>query len=171
MSEIYIDIETTALDADSGIIVAIGYAQGDEDPQILILKSYADERNLISTIFHVIDRQHLVSYNGDRFDVPFLIARGLKYNLYFPKIKMIDLYPWARDHLRLQSRRFHDICLFYDIPHEDISGKEVNELVIRAISGDTAAVTRIINHLTQDIIALRIFHQKIQPLLIHYPAS
>ena len=82
---------------------------------------------------------------------------------------MIDLYPWTKAYLKLQSRRFHEICLFYDIPHEDISGKEINELFIKTISGDNTAIVRIIDHLTQDLKALRLFYQKISPLLVNYP--
>jgi len=168
-SKIYLDIETTSLDADSGIIVAIGYAIDDADPQITVLKSHADEKNIISMIFQKIKHETLVTYNGIKFDIPFLIARGLKYGLYLPDIKMIDLYPWAKAYLKLQSRRFHEICLFYDIPHEDISGKEINELFIKTISGDNTAIVRIIDHLTQDLKALRIFYQKTSPLLVNYP--
>jgi len=91
--------------------------------------------------------------------------------LYLPEIEMVDLYSWARKFLRLQSRRFHEICLFYNIPHEEISGKEVNELFIRAMSGDPRAKERIVSHLEQDVRALRAFHRKIEPLLANYPPT
>lgn len=83
---------------------------------------------------------------------------------------MIDLYCWARKFLKLQSRRFHEICLFYDIPHEEISGKEVNELFIKAMSGAHNAKQRINDHLNQDIEALQGFYKKIKPLMTNYPA-
>jgi len=169
-TEIYLDIETSSLDADSGMVVAIGYATGNSEPQIMFVKSFNDEKSVISNIFEKIKGKKLVTFNGSRFDIPFLIARGLKYDLYLPRIEMVDLYCWARKFLRLQSRRFHEICLLYDIPHEEISGKEVNELFIKAMSGHHNAKERIVNHLNQDIKALQIFHRKIKTLLVNYPA-
>lgn len=167
-TEVYLDIETSSLDADSGMVVAIGYAERDEEPEILFVKSFDDEKAVISFIFSRIKDKRIVTFNGINFDIPFLIARGLKYDLYLPRIEMIDLYRWARTYLRLQSRRFHEICLFYNIPHEEISGKEVNELFIKAMSGDNTATERIVTHLTQDVEALRAFHKKIKPLLTNY---
>lgn len=169
-NEIYLDIETSSLDADSGMVVAIGYATGNSTPEIMFVKSFNDEKSVISNIFEKIKDKRIVTFNGSRFDIPFLIARGLKYDLYLPKIEMVDLYCWARKFLRLQSRRFHEICLLYDIPHEEISGKEVNELFIKVMSGDHNAKERIVNHLNQDITALQTFYQKIKPLLANYPA-
>lgn len=167
-TEAYLDIETSSLDADSGMVVAVGYAVGNEEPQIMFVKSFEDEKVVISSIFDRIKDKRIVTFNGTNFDIPFLIARGLKYDLYLPRIEMIDLYRWARRFLRLQSRRFHEICLFYGIPHEEISGREVNELFIKAMSGDDRARERIVKHLTQDVEALRAFHNKIRPLLASY---
>ena len=167
-SEVYLDIETSSLDADSGMVVAVGYAEGDGEPEIMFVKSFQEEKAIISSTFEKIKGKRIVTFNGTNFDIPFLIARGLKYDLYLPEIEMIDLYRWARKFLRLQSRRFHEICLFYNIPHEEISGKEVNELFIKAMSGDDSARERIVTHLTQDIEALRAFHKKMKPLLANY---
>jgi uncharacterized protein YprB with RNaseH-like and TPR domain len=168
-AEVYLDIETSSLDADSGMIVAIGYATGNGESKILFVNSFNDEKNVISKAFDIIKDKEIITFNGSHFDIPFLIARGLKYNLVLPKIKMIDLYCWARKFLKLQSRRFHEICLFYDISHEEISGKEVNELFIKAMSGANNAKQRIMDHLNQDIEALQAFYKKISPLMINYP--
>ncbi len=164
----FLDIETTSLDADSGILVAAGYAEGNTGPKILFVESFDDERIIISEIFELAMHKTIITFNGSRFDVPFLIARGLKYDLYLPRVEIIDLYCWARKFLRLQSRRFHEICLFYDIPHKEISGKEVNELFIKAMSGNHAAKQRITDHLRQDVEALQAFYKKIRPLLADY---
>lgn len=164
----FLDIETSSLDADSGMVVAIGYAKDNGIPKTLFVKSFKDESSIISEVFKLIKDKKIVTFNGSRFDVPFLTARGLKYDLYFPKIEMVDLYCWAKKYLRLQSRRFHDICLFYDIPHQEISGKEVNELFIKAMSGRQKAKQRIIDHLKQDIEAMQAFYKKIKPLIGSY---
>jgi len=169
-TEVYLDIETSSLDADSGMVVAIGYTEGSGPPEIFFVNSFNDEKNVIRKLFEHIKDRSIVTFNGSRFDIPFLIARGLKYDLYFPNMEMIDLYCWAKKFLRLQSRRFHEICLFYGIPHEEISGKEVNELFIKAMSGVHDAKQRIVDHLSQDIEALQAFYKKIKPLIATYPS-
>jgi uncharacterized protein YprB with RNaseH-like and TPR domain len=168
-STIYLDIETSSLDADSGMVVSVGYAVGDSEPVVMPVRSYDDERQVIATIFDRVKNTTVVTFNGSSFDIPFLLSRGLKYGYCFPRIELLDLYLWAKRYLRFQSRRFHDISLFYGIPHEDISGKEMNELFIKAISGDSNAWQRITDHLTQDIKAMQAFHSKIRPLLEDYP--
>jgi len=168
-TEIYLDIETSSLDADSGMVVAIGYAIGEKEPEIMFVKSFDEEKAVIDHIFRRIKDRRIITFNGTYFDIPFLIARGLRYDLPFPKIEIIDLYTWAKKFLKLQSRRFHEICMFYNIFHEDISGKEVNELFIKAMSGDGKAKERIMSHLHQDIKALQSFHHKILPVLANYP--
>jgi uncharacterized protein YprB with RNaseH-like and TPR domain len=167
---IYLDIETTSLDADSGIIVAIGYARGNTKPKIMFLKKHDYEQKMINDIFEIINEKTVITFNGNLFDIPFLIARSLKYDILIPHINTLDLYAWSKKYLRLQSRRFHEICMFLNIEHEEISGKEVNELFIKAISGNNSAKQRIINHLNQDIKALQLFHLKIKPLLKNYPS-
>ncbi len=169
VADVYLDIETSSLDADSGMVVAVGYAVGSKEPQIMFVQSFDEERPVISQVFEKLKNRNVVTFNGTYFDIPFLIARGLKYDLHFPKIETIDLYSWAKRFLKLQSRRFHEICTFYNISHEAISGKEINELFIKAMSGNKDAEERIVTHLYQDVKALQTFHQKIMPLLANYP--
>ncbi|MEM2921117.1 MAG: ribonuclease H-like domain-containing protein, partial [Candidatus Bathyarchaeia archaeon] len=148
---VYLDIETTSLEADSGMVISVGYAIGDSEPTVMSVRSYEDEQRVIANLIDRVKNAVVVTFNGSGFDIPFLISRGLKYGLYFPRVELVDLYLWAKKYLRFQSRRFHDICLFFDIPHEEISGKEMNELFIKAISGDSGAWERITSHLIQDI--------------------
>ena len=168
--ELYMDIETTALDADTGMIVAVGIGWEKKETVIEFVNSHDEEKQVISNAFSKIAEKQIVTFNGSRFDIPFLLTRGLKYDLAIPKVEVIDLYVWAAEYLRLHSHRFHDICTFYDIPHEEISGSEVNELYIKALSGDKGAKDRIKSHLKQDISAMKVFYGKIQPLISNYPS-
>ena len=167
--EIFLDIETTSLNADTGMIVAVGLCYEREKTIIHFVNSHEEEKNIIFNTFSEIAEKQVITFNGTRFDIPFLLTRGLKYDLIMPKVEIIDLYYWSARYLRLQSRKFHDICTFYDISHEEISGREVNELFIRALSGDKNAKDKIIRHLNQDISAMISFYKKIKPLISIYP--
>jgi len=167
--EIFLDIETTSLEADTGIIVAIGIGYNNRKIETHFVNAHDEEKRIIHNVFSTIDNHTLITYNGNRFDIPFLLTRGLKYDLYMPKVESVDLYYWAVKYLRLQSRKFHDICTYYQIPHQEISGREVNELYIKALSGDSTAKDRITYHLEQDISAMTLLYEKIKSLLSHYP--
>ena len=166
---IFLDIETTSLEADTGILVAVGLCTKKTDVEINFLDSYKDEERILKDTFNKISGKTIITFNGKRFDIPFLITRGLKYGLSFPKIENIDLYYWAYKHLRLQSKKFHDICQFFDIEHEEISGREVSELFIKGISGDEEAKKRIERHLYQDVSAMKVLYQKIEKMIEEYP--
>ena len=159
---VFLDIETTSLESDAGIIVAIGLGYENGEIKIYFANSHDEEEKIISNVFMKIANQNVITFNGTRFDIPFLLTRGLRYNLFLPKLTNIDLYFWAAKYLRLQSRKFHDICMFYGIPHEEINGREVSELYIRSLSGDKLAKERITDHLKQDISAMRILYNKIK---------
>ena len=51
--EVYLDIETSSLDADSGMVVAIGYAVGNGEPEIMFLRSFDDEKTILTRTFTV----------------------------------------------------------------------------------------------------------------------
>ena len=167
--KLFLDIETTSLNADTGMIVAVGVCYENGKTIIQFINSHKEEKKIIFNTFSEIAQKQVITFNGTRFDIPFLITRGLKYDLIMPEVEIIDLYFWATKYLRLQSRKFHDICTFYEISHEEISGREVNELYIRALSGDKNSKNRIIQHLNQDLSAMRSLYKKIHPLISNYP--
>jgi len=84
-TEIHLDIETSSLDADSGMVVAVGCAEGRNEPETMFVKSYEDEETVMSKVFGKIKGRRIVTFNGTRFDIPFLIARALKYDSLSPR--------------------------------------------------------------------------------------
>jgi len=167
---IFLDIETSSLDADTGTLVAVGTGKKENEIDLTFVKSYEDEKTILIQIFEKIKNKTIITFNGKRFDIPFLITRGLKYNLIFPKVEIIDLFFWSWKYLRLQSKKLHDICVYCDIEHEEVSGREVNELYIRAISGDDKSKERILKHLYHDVKAMMSLYDKLEPMIKNYPS-
>lgn len=82
------DLETLSLDATKGEIVSISFVKekrgaGDTRKQVL-LNHDDDEKGVIQVFVEEIDNldsgSKLVTYNGDNFDWPFIIARAQKYD-------------------------------------------------------------------------------------------
>lgn len=78
------DIETTGLTPDDSELVAIAVAHKDE-PKVLTREDRT-EKELVEKFVEIMQDLNkddkIVTYNGDTFDWPFLIARSMKFNDY-----------------------------------------------------------------------------------------
>ncbi len=97
------DIETTGFDRKRTQVVLIGmiYRKKGE----IILKQIFSERTadepLLLTEFlrDLRDKEILISYNGDRFDIPYLNARYKENQIYYsiPLYKSFDIFLYFKD--------------------------------------------------------------------------
>lgn len=152
----YIDIETLGL--FSAPVFLIGFAQRNGSSFVLkqlIARSLEDEAELLDRFSDVADQDKVfVSYNGKRFDVPFLSQRfsyyGLERELDNPHV---DLYAFAR-RIDLESRRLVSLEreLLGKARPTDLPGYLVPAHYERYLeNGDLAALSEIVLHNTQDI--------------------
>lgn len=74
MSTVYLDIETTSLDPQDGeiTVIGLGVEQGESFDLIQLVGENLDAPALIG---HVRAHRTLYTYNGERFDLPFIRAR------------------------------------------------------------------------------------------------
>ena len=79
----YLDIETTGLSPDSDYVTVAGLYDGKN------VKSYIHGKNMCELIPDISQYDVVVTFNGKRFDLPFLKKR---YSIRFPPIH-IDLLP------------------------------------------------------------------------------
>ncbi len=68
MNKLYLDIETTGLDRENHKVTVVGAYDGDEVYQLIRDKDLCQEniRNLLE------EANEVVTFNGKRFDIPFL---------------------------------------------------------------------------------------------------
>lgn len=95
---LFIDIETTGFTAKSSSLYLIGaayYSYGCWHIRQWFAENYDDEKPLLDDFFaFAADFTHLVHFNGNNFDLPYLTQKcailGLPYN--FDKFEGIDIY-------------------------------------------------------------------------------
>lgn len=94
-----IDIETTGLSPDRGIVYLIGMITCRSDKTRQFRQYFAqtrdEEAQILSRFFQDLSgKRVLVEYNGDRFDIPFLMKRSEKLSVPCPLMEMslCDLY-------------------------------------------------------------------------------
>lgn len=100
------------------------------------------------------------------FDVPFLITRAIKNEIYdtlLYDLKFVDLCRFARNNLKLSSNKLDEVSKFLGIKKDLCNtGKNVQDLYLKTLAGDEDSAEKIIEHCKDDVIALREIHQKMK---------
>ncbi|MCR5666979.1 MAG: ribonuclease H-like domain-containing protein [Eubacterium sp.] len=135
---VFYDIETTGFSRDYHMIYMIGIGQ-IEDNHItstqLLAEQEQDEPVILREFFkRIAGSDLLISYNGKRFDLPFILARAKKFDIPLPSTlpPELDLYLEAKPIFRFLSvpdQKLKTMERFFHISREDqMSGKELIEV-------------------------------------------
>lgn len=106
---IFFDIETTGLSAHNASLYLIGtvvYEGGSWKLQQLFAESLTDEIEMLEHFFALLSKKKLLlSFNGERFDIPFLEKLLSQYGLSesFQGVESLDLYRELRPAKKLLS--------------------------------------------------------------------
>ena len=138
---VFVDIETTGLKAGAAmlyLIGAAGFENGSWNLHQFLAESKAEEMSLLSAFSEYLNSKRsgqdhliLVSYNGDRFDLPFLkeVERQYGRSGMFRDTVSFDLYKTVKPFkklLKLENLKLKTLERFCGICREDIySGGEL----------------------------------------------
>jgi uncharacterized protein YprB with RNaseH-like and TPR domain len=165
----YLDIETTSLKANVGIMLSWAIKGRDTSgtTSALITKEEIFDGKYDSRIVEMLCEEMnnydtLMTYYGTRFDVPFIRTRALDHGIRFPFYREVshkDLYYQVRSKLRLNSNSLKTATEFLGI-----RGKtKLDPRVWRdATYGDTDALQTVLSHNIADVIILERLHKKIE---------
>jgi uncharacterized protein YprB with RNaseH-like and TPR domain len=176
------DIETTGLKADYGLILVIGVRRflpegSPEAVQFVIDRTRQDweaaERVLLrSFLSYMKDESCIITFNGTRFDMPFLQARLAIQGLpLMPKMHHLDMFYAAKNAFRytITSRRAKYLQALYSVGDPSAPHKESSQVMtwLRATySRNRAAFNRIVAHnRTECLVSLDYQVRKLRPVL------
>ena len=97
-SAIFFDIETTGFSREGSTVYLIGCATRDDDSLCIrqfFAETPAQEAEVIAAFFALLKQYDAVlTFNGNTFDIPYLLKRCKHYNLPydFTAIKSLDIY-------------------------------------------------------------------------------
>ena len=168
-----LDLETSNLDADYGIIlcgaikedgVAKSHVFRIDDSPNYKAEPWNDEWvcHQISQLTQQFDI--IFTWNGARFDVPFLNTRLVKHGLPpMPRKLHKDLLYTSRYQLRLHSNRLASVQEFFETADDKtaISGT----LWTRALTGDRESMDFIIDHCIRDVKVLEEIMGHLRPFI------
>lgn len=149
--EIILDIETTGLDSKRDQLVLLGFI-GYENDKCYIIQYFAEdnseESRLLEIYLNMIESKKVITYNGDKFDIPFLNMR-LDYH------KLLPVFPETLDIYKLISRH-RKYFVFESMKLMDI------EKSIGIFRNDPSRY-KVISKLTEDIQK----RDRPKPIMIH----
>lgn len=162
----FLDTETTGLSGGAGTVaflVGVGYAMGNGFcVDQFFMSDYSDEPEMLVELSRLLEKfDSVVTFNGNRFDLPLLSSRFLMNRLpdATRELQPLDLLLSSRRlwKLRLGSCRLANLEeRVLGIHREnDLPGSEVPQRYFDFVkSGDTSLVDDIIRHNKQDIVTL-----------------
>ena len=137
-SSAYFDIETTGLKAGRSSLYLIGYLHENEGkPELvqLFAESMAEEEKVLKAFLSLLSEEkkplHLLSYNGDMFDLPYIRQCAAQYGLRLPEREIISvdlsrrIRPFGKA-LGMENLKLKTVEKFLGIGREDrYSGGEL----------------------------------------------
>jgi len=163
----YLDIETNAVKADWGMVVAVGLLKGEE-PEVRFADTPEEERKVLEWLRDELQNcSKLVTWYGPGFDIPFLLARAALHQIDLSKlieIPMLDLCEWSRGHLLLSSYKLESVARFFGTQRAlEFHGGDVSALFKLATRGDYEARRLIVDHCKEDLLFLKRVYERLKP--------
>ena len=167
LSEVlFVDIETTGFAARNSILYLIGCAYFENKEWHTIqwfATSYEDEAEVITSFFKFAQGRfsHLIHFNGNNFDLPFILQKCEQYELPydFSDFTGIDIYKRIvpfKEFLRLPNCKQKTLEQFLDIYRDDpFDGGQLISLYHEFVkNGSADAYDAILLHNSDDLAGL-----------------
>jgi hypothetical protein len=158
----YLDIETTGLyvGPDQITVVGIYLVDGRESRMVQLVGSDVTERNIIEALKGV---QTIYTYNGSRFDLPFIKASiGLNLDNFFAHRDL--MYDCWHCNLKGGLKKV-EVTLDIDRELKGLDGWDAVILWRRyAESGDNEALKTLLHYNREDVMNLKTLREKLEEI-------
>ena len=179
-----LDIETTGLSPQYSSVILSGLIivnpLSEEKIEVELHQFFAtipeDEFEILSKTAQLVsDCNYIVSFNGKYFDVPFLEKRCKKYNVVFPDVFNLDLFPLLKYYSdiakilpRMNQKAIEEYAGISNYRQDRISGGESVNLYTQYLSsGSKDLERRILLHNSDDVKQLLRLMELLKNVDIH----
>lgn len=172
------DIECTHLKSDFGTLLCIGYKWlGEKGINVLSITDYprfdrdpTDDSELVRDFVKVYSEAEMsITYNGARFDLPYLNGKILEHGLALPApVPMLDVYLGiVRGKLAISRKSLQNVAYYLKLSAEKtpVEGR----IWKRAATGHRGSIRYIIKHCKADVILLEEAYMKLRGLMVGHP--
>lgn len=127
------------------------------------------DRALVTDLWNILmEADIVVAHNGDKFDIPWILARAIKYGL--PPLnptKFVDTLKYAKRNLRLPSNSLDSITKYYNLRPK--LGNAGFPLWRACMDGDTQAFLDMETYNRGDLDALEDVYLLFRPYMRNHP--
>ncbi|MBO0887782.1 ribonuclease H-like domain-containing protein [Candidatus Bathyarchaeota archaeon] len=167
---VILDLETSSLEADAGIVVGAGLLSESGKSAYFQARKTSEEKPLLAKLVQRLESfDAIVTWSGRGFDIPFLTSRLMKHGMDpRPVLRKthLDLNDVVKSRLRLTFTYLDHVCDFFGIKRDKgPMGLEVPHLFVRALEGDEDALKTIRAHCLDDLRVTREVFLRLRPLL------
>ena len=163
----YLDIEVDNLNADFGSLLSWCIKErGGETAYDVVTKEdlfngTLDKRVVQSCVDEMSKYDIIVGYYSERFDMPYVRAKAMHYNIDFPGYGDVyhwDLYFLVRAKLKISSRSLANACDYLNIKGKTPIDKDIWR---RAKYGDPEALAEVLSHNIADVEITEQLHDRL----------
>ena len=165
---VYLDCETTSLDADIGILIAVGLILPEGREKIFFVSKPEEEKKVLEDLMKFLEDmkgEEVYVWNSS-FDIPFLLSRAIKNDVdasILFQLKIIDLCKFCRENLKLSSNKLDEVSKFLGLNKNlKTTGKNMQEFYMAFLRGNTDKKEEIIKHCMDDVHRLKEVHERIK---------
>lgn len=168
----FLDIETSNLKADFGLMLSYCIKEGGSDKVYFGLLSKKDieaakagdeDKRVVASLVEDLARfDRIVTYYGRRFDVPFARSRALMCGIKFPyfgSLTHIDLYFVLRNRFLFSSNRLENACRC--LLGKTEKTRIENRYWRGGVRGDEKSLDYILDHNMKDVLDLEKLYYKV----------
>ena len=104
-----------------GHIMSIAWKWLNDDGIYYIENRKSNDKKLVTKVYELLDEADIVvAHNGQKFDLPVIIGRGVVHGLKPPSpYYVVDTLLTARKELRLVANSLANLCEELDLPRKD----------------------------------------------------
>ena len=132
----------------------------------------SDDKAIVKALYDLLDTADIVvAHNGDKFDLPTIIGRGVVHGFSPPSPYLtIDTVKTARKELRLVGNSLALLCEELGLPKKDEHKKYPGfELWLGCLRGEEAAWEEMKEYNIADVISLEALYIRLRPYMRNHP--
>lgn len=180
---LFFDIETTGLSHINSSIISISTLIFENETfkmYQLFCEHKPDEKEMIKYFKEYIEnKKYIITYNGNTFDIPFIINKAIQYNIHhnLNKVIKIDLYSdmrYLKNKLNIDNLKLKTVEKYFNINRKDVINGQDVIILYEAFRIDPRKEfsTLILQHNFEDVYNLPLLFKNIISLydkIIMYP--
>lgn len=176
ISTLILDIETTDLEADRGVVLCASYESSNEPGKVQTLRqdelnpdwatSRGNDKELVKQVCALVKSHDvIVAHNGSRFDIPFLRTRCLRWKLKpLRDHKIVDPLSIAWRKFKLRSNRLGAVADYLGIEDKK-TPLDMSVWADAMLNGSKRAMNKIVEHCEADIRVLAAVLPHVKPFI------